>query len=69
MNNFREKLLAAGVRNLKEFGYPTVDEQSIISDDIYSVLFERMLQDSKGRSRSMDIEINTLLKEIKDLHP
>lgn len=69
MNNLREKLLAAGVRNLKEFGYPTVDQQSIITDDIYSVFFERMLQDSKGRSKGMDIEIDALLMEIKDLHP
>lgn len=41
----REKLIAAGVRNLKEFGYPAVNEKNILTDMIYSEFFRQMLEE------------------------
>jgi len=55
------KLLAAGVRNLKEFGYPSVDEYNIITDRVYARFFERMLEEHKGNKA----EVDHLLSEIK----
>jgi hypothetical protein len=61
----RTALIAAGVRNLKEFGYPSVNPSNILDDIIYSRFFESMLDDNKGRSKEVDAEIESLLAEIK----
>lgn len=53
-------LLAAGVRNLKEFGYPSVDEYNILTDLIYARFFKRMLEEHEGNKT----EVNYLLGEI-----
>lgn len=42
----REKVIAAGVKNLKEFGYPDVNEHNILTDEVYSQFFESMLRDN-----------------------
>lgn len=68
MNNFRNELITAGVRNLKEFGYPQVNEFNILKDAVYSAFFERMLQDNKGHSIVIDQAIEGLLKEIAAAH-
>ena len=60
----REKLLQAGVRNLREFGYPACNDQNILTDMIYSRFFESMLQENKGHGREIDDTINGLLKDI-----
>lgn len=62
-NGVREKLIAAGVRNLKEFGYPEVNAENILTDQIYSAFFKSMLDDNKGKGA--DAAIDALLKEIK----
>lgn len=41
----RDKLIAAGVRNLKQYGYPKVDKDKILTDMIYSAFFRGMLED------------------------
>lgn len=63
----REKLIAAGVRNLREFGYPDCDEKNILADQIYSVFFDRMLADHRGNYAAVsglraEIEANTPAK-------
>lgn len=62
MSTIRMKLLAAGVRNLNEFGYPSVTTENILTSYIYSQFFKSMLEDNKGKGA--DKEIDTLLAEI-----
>ena len=59
----RDKIVAAGVRNLKEFGYPEVTEKNILTDQIYKAFFKSMLEDNLGKGA--DKEIKALLKELK----
>lgn len=40
----RDKLIALGVQHLHEFGYPDCTPQNILTDRIYSLLFQRMVQ-------------------------
>ena len=58
----RDKLIAAGVRNLKEFGYPSVDATNILTDEIYRRFFKSMLKDNLGKGADKDI--NALLAEL-----
>lgn len=59
----RRKLIEAGVKNLKEFGYPNVDTKNILTDYIYRKFFESMLEDNKGQG--VDAEIDALLVEVR----
>ena len=61
----KNHLLKAGVKNLKEFGYPNVNTENILTDEVYSKMFESMLHDNKGHSANVDEVIGELLKEIK----
>ena len=61
-NTIREKLITAGIRNLKEFGYPAVDSTNILTDFIYKAFFRSMLEDNRGQG--FDKEINGLIAEI-----
>lgn len=58
----REKLIQAGVRNLKEFGYPDVDATNILTDMIYKEFFRSMLKDNLGKGADKDI--NALMAEL-----
>lgn len=58
----RNKLLAAGVRNLKEFGYPHVNVDNILTDEIYKAFFVSMLRDNLGKGADKDIK--ALLAEL-----
>lgn len=60
----RQTLIARGVRNLREFGYLSVDENNILTDEIYSRMFRSILQDNMGHSRAADSELQKLIKEI-----
>jgi hypothetical protein len=65
MNDIRNQLLRAGVKNLKTFGYPMVNEFNILTDPVYSAFFESALNENKGHSASVDQTIDGLLAEIK----
>jgi hypothetical protein len=67
VNDYRKRLLAAGVRNLKEFGYPHVDETNILTDQVYSAFFKSMLDDAKEASADANYQgaVADLLKEIE----
>ncbi len=58
----RDKLLAAGVRNLKEFGYHGVTKDNILTDYVFSAFFKSMLKENLGAGA--DKEIKALLAEI-----
>lgn len=57
-------LIAAGIRNLKEYGYPDVNEKNILTDPIYSAFFRSMLRDNKGHGAEIDKAIDSLLAQI-----
>ena len=62
MNDIRRRLLIAGVRNLQEYGYPSVTVDNILTDYVFAAFFKSMLEDNKGQGA--DKEINALLAEI-----
>ena len=59
----KDKLVIAGVRNLKEFGYPSVTAANILTDPVFSAFFKSMLEDNRGMGA--DTEINELIAEIE----
>lgn len=59
----RAKLISAGVKNMREFGYGYVDEKNILTDEVYSKFFISMLKENKGHSESIDAVIEELLLE------
>lgn len=61
----RDKLIAAGVKNLKEFGYPMVNAENILTDNIFKAFFSSMLKDNKGHGKAIDAEIDALLKIVE----
>tara|TARA_R110002096_G_scaffold55110_2_gene141875 strand:- start:77 stop:280 length:204 start_codon:yes stop_codon:yes gene_type:complete len=58
------KLIQAGVKNLREFGYPKANDENILTDIVYSGFFKSMLDDNKGQG--VDVEIDSLLAKIKE---
>lgn len=60
----REHLINSGVRNLKEFGYPNVTIEIILTDEVFKLFFKSMLKDNLGISDQADEVINQLLTEI-----
>lgn len=61
----RERLLEAGVGNLKEYGYPAVTKETILTDTVYKEFFKSMLNQNLGYGTQLDEVINQLLSEIK----
>lgn len=45
----KDHLLKAGVKNLKEYGYPEVNKENILTDIVYKAFFKSMLEDNKGK--------------------
>lgn len=66
-NNIRDTLIGAGVKNLKEFGYPDCNKTNILTDTLYQRFFISMLKDNKGHGAAIDKEIDKLLSELKCL--
>jgi hypothetical protein len=60
----KKHLIEAGVKNLKEFGYPVVNAENILTDMVYSEFFIKMLNENIGSYEKIDKAINELLKEI-----
>jgi hypothetical protein len=64
--NVRAKLIDAGVKNLRQYGYPECDADNILTDRIYSAFFASMLRDNLGKAgASVDAEINALLSQAE----
>jgi hypothetical protein len=62
----KEKLIEAGIKNLKEYGYPHVTKENILTDEVYSAFFQSMLNDNKGQGgKEVDNAIDVLLSQIK----
>ena len=60
----KDKLIAEGVKNLHEFGYPGCTASNILTDGIYKAFFARMLEDNKGQRDDIDKVIDELLAQI-----
>lgn len=60
----REKIIKAGVANLKEFGYPSVSAENILTDHIYSQFFRSMLEGNLGDRRFDQDVLTGLIEEI-----
>lgn len=58
----RDQLIDAGVKNLREFGYPMANKNNILTDDVFKRFFVSMLRDNFGQGA--DDAINGLLKEL-----
>lgn len=58
----RDILISAGVRNLREFGYPSVNSTNILTDMVFKPFFVSMLKDNLGKGH--DNDINALLTEL-----
>ena len=59
------KLIAAGVRNLREFGYPDCDAENILTDSIYSRFFLSMLEENLENHSVLAPAIKPLIDQIK----
>lgn len=62
----REKLITAGVKNLREFGYEHANSENILTDEVYSKIFLSMLEANKGNGKSIDVVIDELISEINE---
>lgn len=66
MNDIRKKIIAAGVKNLRAYGYPSVTADNILTDHIYKGFFRSMLSDNKGKAGdAVDRVLDELLKEAQ----
>jgi hypothetical protein len=45
-----DMLIQAGIKNLKEFGYPDVTKDNILTDLVYSRFFKRILEETKAEA-------------------
>ena len=64
----KNKIIQRGIAALKEFGYPDVNEENILTDEVYSLFFKRMLEDTKDMlvDEGKDVSvIDELLNEIQ----
>jgi len=65
-DDIKYHLIKAGMKNLKEFGYPEVNSDNILTDEVYSEFFKSMLKDNLGLAgKSVDEVIYELLEIIK----
>lgn len=55
----QNRIVDAGVLNLKQFGYPSVNADNIFTDRVFRELFVGMLKDNLGRGA--DAELNDLI--------
>lgn len=57
-------LKEAGVKNLKEFGYPGVTTESIMQSPVLRAFFDTMLEENEGQRDDIDAVIAKLRAEI-----
>lgn len=68
----RRSVISGGVRNLREFGYPTVDESTIFTDYIFAAFFDKMLEENletlpvSSTTKMIRDVLTTLREEIKE---
>lgn len=65
VKSVRDHLIEAGVKNLKEYGYPDVSTSNILVDEIYVAFFRSMLNDNLGFRADVDRAVRELLSETE----
>ena len=65
-----ENIIKEGIRSLREFGYPYVNENNIITDKIYSNLFKSFLNELTYDYENVNEEVvriaNKLINKIEN---
>lgn len=64
LTQVEKRLIAAGVKNLKEFGYPNCTPENILTDCVFSQFFKSMLEDNRGQNPQADVAISSLLAMV-----
>ena len=59
----KDKLIATGVKNLREFGYPHCTKDNILTDMVYCKFFLSMLKDQGPQPKLVQDAIDTLISE------
>jgi hypothetical protein len=65
-----KKLVRNGINNLKEFGYPHVNESNIFTDIVYSQFFLSMLRETKiegGTNQDIVNACDSLIAKINSV--
>jgi hypothetical protein len=66
----RAALISAGVRHLKEFGYPNCTATNIVTDRVYCLFFRRMLEgtrDDPEATQPIKAAAKELLREMDNV--
>jgi hypothetical protein len=63
----RDSLIRAGVKNLREFGYPQCKAENILTDRIYRAFFLSMLENDANTTGNEQVERvrQSLIKECE----
>lgn len=66
VKGYQKQIIKNGVKNLREFGYPSVNEENILTDMVYSAIFKNSLNDNRGQSPNADVTeaIDDLIETI-----
>ena len=65
----KNRLIKNGVKALRDYGYPLVDERNILTDRVYAAFFLQMLFDTKDSLSNLDEphkDIDELISQIKN---
>lgn len=65
----KDQLIAAGVKNLHEFGYPSCNKDNILTDQVFSDFFVSMLEQNKGNGKNIDEAIDELIAMCDKVKP
>ena len=65
----RDKLIRAGVRNLRDFGCPDASPDNILTVPVFAGMFRHMLESDLGHGDAADRIIFDLIAEIDAAHP
>lgn len=57
----KDELIKQMVNRLRRFGFVHVNEENIITDEVYSLYFSKILNEKLGENAELDMEINQLL--------
>ncbi len=58
-------LVDEGVKKLKLFGFENVNEENILTDEVYVFFFTRFLDSQRGKSKELDKQVEMLLYLIQ----
>ena len=64
-----DKLIHAGARNLREYGYPDASADNILTVPVFAAFFRSMLESNLGHGDEADRITRDLIAEIDAAHP